>query len=267
MTAAAQALMMTAAMALAPPPVRRAAGREAARLCFPVAELCAEAILAADNNNDKAILTSALERDLRQRVVGKKGGALWVATADNNVVGSVAIEVSKLSPAALDEQRLRGQNPLDAGLDDRPLLSSLAVSSSFRRRGLAKKLCREAEAAAKEWGYDEVLLKVERDNAKARNLYRKLGYRVVAVDKAAERPEAGPGGVRYVPTVQIAMRKSLKYPPLDSVLSKVALAAAASYVALTYQGELAEAVGLARDGQLEAAVRILLALLPLDAVP
>merc|ERR1719484_150747 len=105
--------------------------------------------------------------------MGRRDATLLVAEdADNKVVGSVAIHVSKLTPAALDEQRIGKYKAIDAGLDDRPLLSSLAVSPSFRRRGLAKKLCREAEAFAKDLGYDEVLLKVEKTNGKARNLYR-----------------------------------------------------------------------------------------------
>ena len=144
------------------------------------------------------------------------------------------IDVCNLSPAAIDEQRIGGRlAALEANVEERPLLSSLAISPRFRRRGLAKRLCREAEAQASEWGYPEVLLRVERDNGKARNLYRKVcdrpahacaarrcatdsprppangavppqvGYRVVALDKDAERPEAGPGGLRYVPTVQV----------------------------------------------------------------
>ena len=68
--------------------------------------------------------------------------------------------------------------------------------------------------------------------------------------------------MRYVPTVQVAMRKSLRYPPIDSVLSTAALVAAAAYAALTYQAELGAAAALARDGDVAAAVQVLLALLP-----
>lgn len=258
-------LLPSTTSALAPPAPRRASSREAAKLCSPVAALCAENILGATDRTEKAILQTALDRDLRQRVSGGKptGCGLWVVEDDDaNVVGSVAIEVCKLNPAALDARRLPGQNPLDADVQQRPLLSSLAVSKAFRRRGLAQKLCREAELACKEWGYDEVLLKVEADNGKARKLYRKLGYRVVAVDKKAERPEAGPGGVRYVPTVQVAMRKDLNKPPIDTVLSNAALLAATAYVAATCQSELVEAASLAGGGDVGAAMRVLLALLP-----
>ena len=146
-------MQLTAAMGT--PTVRRAQpGREAMSLCFPVAELCAEAICDASDRTEKAIMTSALERDLRQRVGGggrtSEGAGMWIVEDDDdNVVGSVAIEVSALSPAALDAQRLRG-NPLDADVRARPLLSSLAISPQYRRRGLAKKLCTAAEAAARE---------------------------------------------------------------------------------------------------------------------
>lgn len=244
------------ALALAPPQLRRVTGREASNLCSPVAALCAEAILSATERTEKAILTSALERDLRQRVGGGQS-ALWVVQdAESNIVGSCAIEVCTLSSKALDAQRLRGTNALDTDLGDRPLLSSLAVSPKFRKRGLAKKLCREAEALAKEWGYDEVLLRVESDNGRARNLYRKLGYRVVDTDKGAERPVAGAGGLKYVPTVQVAMRKSLKFPPIDSVLGAIVLAAG---VVLNQQA-LSDAAALVADGQVAEALALLLQL-------
>lgn len=252
------ALLIAAASALAP---KLVTGREAVRLCSPVAELCAEAILSATERTEKAILTSALDRDLRQRITGKEGGALWVVQDDSDsVIGSVAIEVRKLSPAALDAQRLRGQGTPDV-LQDRPLLSSLAVSSKFRKRGLAKKLCRAAEVQCKEWGFDEILLRVERDNGKARNLYRKLGYRVVAVDKEAERPIAGPGGLKYVPTVQVAMRKSLRYPPKDSVVGAVLFAAFAAFGFVNNEQVLTEAFGLAADGNVADAAKLLFQLI------
>jgi hypothetical protein len=121
------------------PVVRRVNGREATSACPPVAELCAEAICAATKRTEKAILTAALQRDLRIRVGSRSNVALFIAEdADANIVGSCAIEVSKLSPSALDERRLGRQGALEAELADRPLLSSLAISPSFRRRGLAQ---------------------------------------------------------------------------------------------------------------------------------
>ena len=259
-----------AALSFNTPTVRRVVGRDLINNCFPVAELCAEAILSATERNDKAILTSALERDLRSRLGGGRQTALLVLEDGGNVVGSCALEVSPLSPQALDERRLGRQASLEADMAERPMLSSLAISPGFRRKGLAQKLCREAESLAKDWGYEEVLLKVERDNGRARNLYRKLGYRVVAVDNKAERPEAGPGGVRYVPTVQVAMRKDLVLPPLDVVGSASALLAGVAYGGTQYGAELAQAAAMLRDGDYAAVLQLAYSAIPpvaLEALP
>ena len=57
-------------------------------------------------------------------------------------------------------------------------LSNLAIAPAFRRQGVALQLCRAAERVAKDdWGYEELYLKVERDNVSAIKLYQdKLGY-------------------------------------------------------------------------------------------
>ena len=101
------------------------------------------------------------------------------------------------------------------------------MRKTFRRQGIAKRLCREAEAVARSWGYSEVLLRVEKDNAGARKLYRALGYRAVAEDREAERPEASSGRLQFVPTTQTIMRKDLRFPPLDTLLGPLAVAGAA----------------------------------------
>ena len=155
-----------------------------------------------------------------------------------------------LSPAALDMQRLGRGADLEYDVSSRPLLSSLAVSPKYRRRGLGKKLCREAESWARSEGFDEVLLKVELDNGRARKLYRSLGYRVVSIDREAERPEAGRTGLVFVKTTQVAMRKDLKNPPLDTVVSTVALIAAVAYVPNSFPEQLAEAWSLVQAGKL-----------------
>lgn len=242
--------------------VRTLEGREAVRACTPVSELCAEAILSAETKYEKSILSSALIRDLQQRV--PTGALLLAEDVDGGIIGSAAITVDKLSPDALDAQRLGNVNMIDAGVRKRPLLSSVAVVPRARGRGLGKRLCREAESLAKEWGYDEVLLKVESKNGKARGMYRKLGYRVVSVDKGAERPEAGNAGLEFVPTVQVAMRKSLTSPPVDSVVGYIASLAAAVYA--TQVPEVQQAAGLAQDGSFEEAARLLLTLLPASVI-
>jgi ribosomal protein S18 acetylase RimI-like enzyme len=66
------------------------------------------------------------------------------------------------------------------------VLSNLAVSRKARRRGVGQRLCEEVEALANDWGYKEVHLLVESNNAVARSLYeQKLGYRKVELNKDA----------------------------------------------------------------------------------
>lgn len=248
-------------LALAPPQVLT--GVEARRACSSAGKLCAQAILAAKEPTETAILANALSRDLSDRLSGN-AALVTVEDDEDGLIGCAAVEVCMLSPAALDMRRLGRGADLDYEVCNRPLLSSVAVSPRYRRRGLGKKLCREVEKWAKAEGFDEVLLKVERDNRRARSLYQKLGYRVVALDREAERPEAGPGGVVFVKTTQVAMRKDLKYPPLDSVLSVAALVAVAAYAYLTFPEQLAEAANLAQNGELLDAARLLIGLLRID---
>jgi len=136
------------------------------------------------------------------------------------------------------------------------------VRRDYRRKGIAKRLCGFAERTARGWGYSEVLLKVEADNRKARNLYRSLGYRVVAVDREAERPEASAVGLQFVPTTQVAMRKDLRLPPADVLALRTALLGGGYYLYTQYA-----AAGLGPEGALSRAEEAtgfdLQALLPL----
>ena len=203
--------------------------------------LVADGILKAQGPSDLAILAAALQRDMQERFTQRNRNENALILAENDegdIVGVVGIDVQRLSYNALNEDRIGSS---DQRLSERPLLSSLSVSPKYRRRGIAKKLCREAERTAKQWGYNEVLLKVEADNSRARSLYRSLGYRVVDTDKQAERPVVK-GGLRFVKTTQVAMRKSLTFPPFDSVVSALAVAAAVAYASSTYHEQLAQAM-------------------------
>lgn len=64
------------------------------------------------------------------------------------------------------------------------VLSNLAVSTEVRRRGVARILCKEAEALARDWGYAEIHLLVEKENTAARGLYEgRLGYNIAAEEE------------------------------------------------------------------------------------
>lgn len=58
-------------------------------------------------------------------------------------------------------------------------LSSMAVDSSFRRRGVATALIEACESVAQEWGQESLSLYVYEDNTCALSLYEGMGFRVV----------------------------------------------------------------------------------------
>eukprot|EP00908_Phaeocystis_cordata_P026035 Transcript_851.p1 GENE.Transcript_851~~Transcript_851.p1 ORF type:complete len:320 (+),score=122.26 Transcript_851:86-961(+) len=267
-------MLLTAALSLLPqrhvptdrcrqracPPAMRISIREAedSELRFqgvesqirPISKLVSAGFTPADASEQQVeVMASQLARNLNQKFSSRNPdpSALLIAESQDEVVAACGIEVQMLTASALDQFRYKDGDP-DGVLSERPFLSNLAVRKDYRRKGIAKRLCRQAEQRARGWGYSEVLLKVEADNSKARNLYRSLGYRVAAIDKEAEKPQAGPSGVTFVPTTQVAMRKDLRFPPPDTVAVRAVLLGAAYYLYVQY-----EASGLGPEGVLRAA--------------
>lgn len=75
-------------------------------------------------------------------------------------------------------------------------LSNLSVSPNARRKGIAEKLCREAENVIQnEWGFDNMYLKVEKANTGAKYLYRsKLNFTtILSYDASALRVDSSNG--------------------------------------------------------------------------
>ena len=64
--------------------------------------------------------------------------------------------------------------------DKHAYVANLAVHPDFRRRGIAERLMVEAEGRAREFGCKWAVLHVDERNAVGKQLYRKLGYRLVA---------------------------------------------------------------------------------------
>jgi GNAT superfamily N-acetyltransferase len=122
---------------------------------------------------------------------------------DNNIIGCVGIEVDRIP-----QNSLKGPTLTNAG----PLMSNLATSSNYRRRGIAKQLIESVEQLiVNEWGYDECFLYVEERNSKAIQLYKKLGYLIVWKDmvNAKTLMPTVDGDLLSIPTTLICMRKDL----------------------------------------------------------
>jgi ribosomal protein S18 acetylase RimI-like enzyme len=138
---------------------------------------------------------------------------LWVAqipSAQGKIVGCCGMEVDTIYEGGLQKNDGGNRRPIRAVA---PVMSNVAVSREFRRRGIAEALVGEAERTARlEWGYDEIYLYVEERNTPAVRLYRKLGYRQVWKDSTAtalQPLEDGSVGMKQIPTTLICMRKPL----------------------------------------------------------
>lgn len=70
---------------------------------------------------------------------------------------------------------------------DEAEIESLAVSTSWRRRGIARRLCKDLFGWAHARGAMQVSLEVRISNATARSLYEALGFRKVAVRRGYYR--------------------------------------------------------------------------------
>ena len=94
------------------------------------------------------------------------------------------------------------------------VLSNLAVSPNIRRGGLGRQLCERCEEAAREWGFNGLMLQVEEGNAAARGLYEgKLGYRLTFADDCASGTRVVPDGagvaIEDVPVTLLTLGKQV----------------------------------------------------------
>ena len=191
----------------------------------PLSELTAGCLFEEECEADfkRRVLTAATRDDLDSTYFGPGrrqesaiGRSLLVcAEEDGRIVGACGLQVLILTPNGRGESQLRTRRDWQDA-KERPILANLVVSSDRRRRGLGRSLMAECEAVACEWGFDEMLLKVEPGNADAVRLYRGCGY-TEAGELEAEKPRASGFGlisrVEWEPTALLCMRKQLELPP------------------------------------------------------
>ena len=129
----------------------------------------------------------ALRRDTRRKAT------LFVAKDGSTIIGCAGVELD----GAVGENLV-------------PVLSNVATARG-RRRGVATTLVREAEKRVREWGCTEMDLVVEESNKPARNLYSKLGYRVINKDAASDTLVPTDDGriAKQTTTTLMTMRRDL----------------------------------------------------------
>lgn len=149
------------------------------------------AATADDASNAERLPAAVVATCLDGRIVAFASvfGAIRVRDASGSrlLSGREAEAFLAASARASPEERMRTTTRRAA------LLCDVTVLPEARRRGLGQRLCAEAERVAGEWGYSDLLLLVNEDNAPARALYEKLGYRDggTRCSSVEDRVEAG----------------------------------------------------------------------------
>jgi GNAT superfamily N-acetyltransferase len=125
-------------------------------------------------------------------------------TQDAGILGCAGLEITDI-PMQIPGQAVQEQETTRV-----PVMSNVAVSRHFRRKGIAELLVSEIERVAFEWGYDNCYLYVDKENVPAVKLYQKLGYRKVWVDTDGKTqfPTAN-GNFQSKPTTIVCMKKAL----------------------------------------------------------
>eukprot|EP01018_Ginkgo_biloba_P023719 Gb_39481 [translate_table: standard] len=68
------------------------------------------------------------------------------------------------------------------GAEEYLYVSGISVSANYRRRKVATLLLKACDLVAFLWGFDYLALRAYEDDAAARNLYTRAGYKVVSCD-------------------------------------------------------------------------------------
>ncbi|EEC43075.1 predicted protein [Phaeodactylum tricornutum CCAP 1055/1] len=155
------------------------------------------------SKNQQSQLRQSQTAEFTRRYGSKRRASELFVCRDgqNAIVACVGVEMGKIPDGYL-------QGPT---LTKAPLMSNLAVSRSYRRRGLAEQLVRVVEQHVQDaYGADECFLYVEQRNRGAVKLYQKLGYRQVWVDDNAQTllPTAR-GDLQSASTTIVCMKKNV----------------------------------------------------------
>jgi len=171
-----------------------------------VAEMCTGVFHPSSNWAQRKMIKSEVQGDMKERwyyhdVKAKSGEALAPGQRKfHEVIMAIDIgdgreEPSLVGSVELELQRAYKRPPdatppgtLDTGpLPDFPYLANLAVIPGMQGRGIGSLLVDACDYVCFSWGMDEILLKVEESNKKARSLYERKLYEKIARDEMARK--------------------------------------------------------------------------------
>jgi GNAT superfamily N-acetyltransferase len=119
----------------------------------------------------------------------------WIVLDDGGVVvaGLLAVPPASEPPGPDLPALFRPLAELEALAPDALYINAVAVLPEARGRGLGTRLMRHAEVLAREAGRPRTSLIVNDDNAGARQLYQRLGYRDIAARPMVKEGWQGSG--------------------------------------------------------------------------
>jgi ribosomal protein S18 acetylase RimI-like enzyme len=138
------------------------------------------------------------------------------------LIGCAGMEVQEISPPMKGGTENR-KNSISNPIVMAPLMSNVAVSRDYRRRGVGEALVKEAENIARyQWGFTDMYLFVEQRNKSAIKLYQKLGYSKLWVDPDAKTLLPSKSGkLEEDSTTIVCMRKRLELNAVTRVLFSI----------------------------------------------
>lgn len=121
------------------------------------------------------ILRLGIYEDLRNRLRSASPHYLCLvaAVADSHEQLAGTVELALRSPPSWQPQN-----------SQHPYISNLAVTTSYRRQGVARQLLLACERTVIEWGFSDAYLHVLENNHQARQLYLKTGYQLAQVESS-----------------------------------------------------------------------------------
>jgi GNAT superfamily N-acetyltransferase len=128
------------------------------------------------------------------------------------------IGVSELFPQELDYELLHSLRPdmfsnlqssTTSGTVYIPKIANLAIQRDYRRQGLATRLVELSIERSLLWGHSHICLFVDDDNLQARQMYKRLGFSEIYLDRTTKKYEMSGIWLKLIPASKLLLVKCI----------------------------------------------------------